>query len=88
MYFLNSTAHRSDGSAPTLIQYLMRSGFRVDALVGVLDHRIVGAQFLDDPAVARLAGVDGHDAEITAGASGPSFSCECELPRGLQSFEL
>src|SRR5437764_3379183 len=36
------------------------------AVVGVRDHRVVGAQFFDDAAVARLARVDGHDAEKRA----------------------
>src|SRR5207237_1608767 len=33
------------------------------ALIGVLDLRIVSAQFLDDAAVARLARIDRHNAE-------------------------
>src|SRR5205823_5651047 len=41
-------------------------GPELDALVGVLHLRVVGAQLLDDPAVARLARVDGHDAEVLA----------------------
>src|SRR5580704_8193429 len=36
------------------------------AVVGVRDHRVVGAQLFDDAAVARLARVDGHDAEKRA----------------------
>src|SRR5260370_36755621 len=35
-----------------------------DALVGVPDVRVVGAEFFQHAAVARLVMVDGHDAEI------------------------
>src|SRR5437763_7309423 len=36
------------------------------AIVGVRDHRVVGAQLLDDAPVPRLARVDGDDAEKRA----------------------
>src|SRR5262249_27059543 len=36
---------------------------QLDALRLVLHHRVVGSEFLDQPAVARLATVDRHDPE-------------------------
>jgi hypothetical protein len=62
MYFLNST-RTSPTAAPTLIQYLIREGRRRTRL-SVSDHRVVGAEFLDHAAVARLPRIDGHNAEV------------------------
>src|SRR5262249_13949480 len=48
-------------------------GLERHPLVSVLDHRVIGAQFFDDAAVARLPRVDGHNPKIRAVLPPESF---------------
>ena len=58
---------RSVGWAPTLSQWVARSVSRIDALVVVLgQHGVVGADLLDEAAVARRAGIGDDDVVVGA----------------------
>ena len=83
MYFLKIAAQCSDALAPTLCQYLMRLGTQRDARFLVRDVRIVGAQLLDRPCRRAAGGRRWRRCGNSAGASGPSASCECERPRRI-----
>src|SRR5438105_5068308 len=62
--FLENHRHVFRRLGPDAHPVLAALGLELHALVGVLDHRVVRTQLLDDPAIARLARIDGYDTEI------------------------